>query len=267
MIKRLTTSARLFFMGAYLSFVALFSWLRPQTYITMKIVGPLMYMLFFVLLGRHAAGNNDASFYVTGNALHAAAISGIYGVVQSIDGDRWNGTLMYLFGAPVNRLFLFLGRAFMHVVDGVLGVIAAFIWGLLVFGLDLSNTNLPALLLTIVVATLSTSGLGMVLGCLGLITRNVLFISNLVFASLWIFSGANVPIATLPQWAQAIAAGAPLTRSIAAGRSLIAGASFEQVAPLLAVEFAIGVAYALAGFVMFRWFETRARRRGSLEAM
>lgn len=267
MIRRLTTQARLFFMGAYLSFVALFSWLRPQTYITMKVVGPLMYMLFFVLLGRHAAGNEDATFYVTGNALHAAAISGIYGVVQSIDGDRWNGTLMYLFGAPVNRLFLFLGRAFMHILDGVVGVIAAFIWGLLVFGLDLSNTSLPGLLLTIVVATLSTSGLGMVLGCLGLITRNVLFISNLVFASLWIFSGANVPIATLPQWAQVIAYGVPLTRTIAAARSLVDGAPFEQIAPLLAVEFAIGLAYALVGFAMFRWFETQARQRGTLEAM
>lgn len=267
MIRRLMIGARLFFMGAYLSFVALFSWLRPQAYVTMKIIGPLMIMLFFVLLGRHAAGNNDATFYVTGNALHAAAISGIYGVVQSIDGDRWNGTLMYLFGAPVNRLFLFLGRAFMHVIDGVFGVVIAFTWGLLVFGLDLSNTNLPALLLTIVAATVSTSGLGMVLGCLGLITRNVLFISNLVFASLWIFSGANVPIATLPQWAQAVAYGAPLTRSITAARSLVAGAPFDEVAPLLAVEFAIGLIYALAGFAMFRWFETRARRRGTLEAM
>lgn len=267
MLKRLAIQARLFLMGAYLSFVALFSWLRPQTYLTMKIIGPLMYMLFFVHLGRHAAGNDDASFYVTGNALHAAAISGIYGVVQSIDGDRWNGTLIYLFGAPVNRLFLFLGRAFMHILDGVLGVIFALIWGLLVFGLDLSNAGLPALLLTILVATLSTSGLGMVLGCLGLITRNVLFISNLVFASLWIFSGANVPIASLPQWAQVIAQAVPLTRTIAATRSLVAGASFEQIAPLLATEFIIGLAYALAGFVMFRWFETRARRRGTLQAM
>jgi len=266
MVMALVTHTRLFFLGAYLSFIALFSWLRPQTYFAMKILGPLMSMLFFVLLGRYVAGNDDASFYVTGNALHAATVSGIYGVAMSIDGDRWNGTLMYLFGTPANRLVLFLGRAFMHVVDGAVGVAMALLWGVLLFDLDLSAASLPALLATILVATLSTSGLGLVLGCLGLITRNVLFISNLMFVLLWIFSGANVQLETLPRWAQGLSQIAPLTRSIAAAREVIGGAGLSEIAPLLGMELFVGLAYGLAGFAMFRWFEIQARRRGTLEA-
>lgn len=267
MLQKLVTNARLFFLGAYLSFIALFSWLTPQAYFVTKMLGPVMTMLFFVLLGRYAAGNDDASFYVIGNALHAATLSGIYGVVMSIDGDRWNGTLIYLFGTPANRLLLFLGRAFMHVLDGALGVAAGLLWGVLLFGLDLSAANLPALLPVIVVATLSTSGLGLVLGCLGLITRNVLFISNLVFALLWIFSGANVALATLPPWAQTVAYALPLTRSIAAARSVIAGAPLSEVLPLLSMDLLVGLVYALVGFAMFRQFEAQARRWGTLEAI
>lgn len=266
MIRRLISNARLFFLGAYFSFIALFSWLTPQAYFGAKVLGPVMTMLFFVLLGRYAAGNDDATFYVVGNALHMATLSGIYGVVMSIDGDRLYGTLIYLFGTPANRLVLFVGRAFMHVLDGALGVAAGLLWGVLLFGLDLSAANLPLLLLVIVVAVLSTSGLGMVLGCLGLVTRNVLFISNLVFFLLWIFSGANVQLSTLPAWAQTVAFALPLTRSIAAARLVVAGAGLSEVSSLLWGDLLVGLIYALVGFALFRWFEVQARRRGTLEA-
>lgn len=256
---------RLYFLGAYLSFIALFSWLQPQAYLAMKVITPVTSMLFFVLLGRYVAGNDDASFYVIGNALHAASISGIFGVAMTIEGDRWNGTLPYLFAAPANRLFLFLGRAFMHILDGALGVTAGLIWGILLFGLDLSAASPTALLLTILVATLSTSGLGLVLGALGLITRNALFISNLVYALLWIFSGANLQLSALPAWAQTLSQAIPLTRSITAARAIIAGAPLQEIAPLLALDLLVGIAYALAGFLLFRAFEFQARRHGALE--
>ncbi len=257
---------RLFFLSAYLSYIALFSWLQPHTYFAVKLFSPLMAMTFFVLLGRHVAGNPDASFYVIGNALHAAAISGIYGVAMSIDGERWSGALIYLFGAPANRLLLFLGRAFMHLIDGAIGVVAGLLWGVLLFSLDLTAANLPALLLTIVVATFSTAGLGLLLGCLGLLTRNILFISNLVFFLLWIFSGANVPLHTLPPWAQAFSQALPLTRAIAAARLIVAGTSLHEVLPSLLAEVVLGLAYGLAGFILFRYVERRARRDGALEA-
>jgi hypothetical protein len=41
--------------------------------------------------------------------------------------------------------------------------------------------------------------------------------------------------------------------------------SFE-VSPLLLGEFLVGVFYASLGYALFRWFELRAKRRGTLEA-
>lgn len=123
LIRRLFINIRLFLYGALLSYVALFRWLRPTTYLASKVIMPLNQILFFTFLGRFATGSNNADFYVIGNAIQLAAISGVYGVTMSISGDRWEGTLAYLFGTPANRLLMFVGRAFIHVIDGMLGVV------------------------------------------------------------------------------------------------------------------------------------------------
>jgi ABC-2 type transport system permease protein len=266
-MKTITSNLRIFWQGTILSFMALFGWLRPATYIASKIVSPLMQMFFFTFLGTYATGPENAHFYVIGNAVQIAALSGIYGVTMSIGGERWSGTLVYLFGTPANRMMMFFGRAFMHIIDGVIGVVIAFTWGVLLLGLDLSQTNLPALGLTIIVTTISTSGLGLLMGCLSLVTANVGFVNNTVYFMLLIFSGANVDINILPGWMQALSNVLPLTRGIASARALIAGAGLQDVLPLLVQELGIGLAYGLLGYFLFKWVEVSAKRRGTLETI
>lgn len=266
-MKNLTSNLRIFWQGTILSFMALFGWLRPVTYVATKIIAPLMQMVFFTFLGTFATGSENAHFYVIGNAVQIAALSGIYGVTMSIGGERWAGTLIYLFGTPANRMMMFFGRAFMHIIDGALGVVIAFTWGILLLGLDLSQTNLPALGLTILVTTLSTCGLGLLMGCLSLITANVGFVNNSVYFLLLIFSGANVEINILPVWMQALSNVLPLTRGIASARALIAGAGLQDILPLLVQELGIGMVYGLLGYFLFKWVEISAKQRGTLETI
>ena len=264
---RISANVRLFFQGAYLSYAALFTWFAPWNYLASKIIMPLGQILFFTFLGTYATGQGSAEFYVIGNAVQLAAVSGVYGVTMSIGGDRWTGTLPYLFGAPANRLTMFFGRAVIHVVDGMMGVVIGLGWGALLLGLDLSHTDPLALGLTILVTAFSTSGLGLMLGSLSLITVNVMFVNNLIYFMLLIFSGSNLDLAKLPAIMQAISQAIPLTRGIASARLIIAGASLPDVLPLLVQEVGIGLIYALIGYVMFRWFETQAKRRGTLEVV
>lgn len=264
-MERFKLNVKIFFEGAYLSYIGLFRWLTPTTYFATLVFGPLIQMLFFVLIGTYAQGTDHAYFYVIGNALMNAAMSGIYGVTMSIGGERWSGTLPYLFGAPANRMSLFIGRAFMHVLNGMVGVVTGLLWGWLLFNIDYSATNLWALLLTILITTFSTSGLGLLMGCIGLITRNVMFVNNSVYFVLLVFSGANLEISTLPVWMQVVSRYLPLTRGIAATRQLIAGHSLAEIRPLLLEELAIGAFFALLGYSLFRWFEFVAKKRGTLE--
>ncbi len=266
-MKVLIKNLRLFGQGALLAYVALFHWLRPSQYVASKIIMPLAQMFFFVYLGTFASGPGAASFYIIGNSIQVAAISGIFGVTMSIGGERDAGTLPYLFGTPANRLTIFLGRASMNILDGGFNVVIAFAWGVVLLGLDLSHTDLAALALTILVTTVSTCGLGLLLGSLSLVTAQVMFVNNFVYFLLLIFSGANVPIQELPAWMQVISEALPLTRGIAAGRLLVGGSSLASVAPLLMTELGVGLAYGFLGYLFFQLFEVEARRRGTLEIL
>jgi ABC-2 type transport system permease protein len=264
-MRTFTNNLRLFWQGALLSYVALFHWMRPIQYMASKILMPLAQMFFFVYLGTYSSGSQNAAYYIVGNALQITAVSGIFGMTMSIGGDRDSGTLAYIFGTPANRLVVFMGRALMNIMDGVLGVVIAFIWGVVLMGLDLSHTNLAALALTIVITTISTCGLGLLLGCIALITVNVMFVNNFVYFLLLIFSGANVKLNELPAWVQIISSGLPLTRGISAARLLVQGAGFADITPLLLGELGVGIVYGILGYLLFAVFEVIAKRRGTLE--
>jgi len=264
-MRRLIASARIFVSGAWLSYIALFYWAQPAIYVGSKVITPLMYMLFLVCLGMSATGRETAEFYIVGNALQLTTFNGIFGVAMTVGRERNVGTLIYLVGSPANRLAIFLGQACINILDGMLGVVLGLAWGVLL-GLDLSAANLPGLALTIVITSASTCGLGLLLGSVGLTVLNVTVVNNVVFFLLLIFSGANLLFEKMPAWMQTISAGVPLTRGIQSARLLVAGASLAEVWPLLAGELAVGLTYALAGFIFFRWFEFQAKRRGTLEA-
>lgn len=266
LLSRLSLNARAFLQGAYFSYLALFSWLRPVSYMASKILMPLAEILFFTLLGMYATGPDTAEFYIIGNAMQLAAINGIYGVTMSVGGERWSGTLPYLFGTPMNRMMIFIGRAFMHIVDGMLTVAFGFLWGVTLLGLDLTLARPLPLALAVATVSFSTSGLGLLMGCLSLITRNIMFVNNTVYFLLLLLSGANIAIERFPNWLQTISWSLPLTRGILAARQIVDGAALSEVAPLLLAEAAIGAMYVTVGYAFFRTFETQAKVRGTLEA-
>jgi len=265
MFKQMWTNARIFFEGAMYSYRALFRWLNPATYLASKVFAPLTMMIFFVYIGAYASGRESAPYYVIGNALIFAASSGIYGVTMSVGGERWTGTLPYLFGSPANRMAVFVGRSLMHILDGMLGVFIGLGWGVLLFQLDLSHTDPGALLLTILITTFSTSGLGLLMGCLSLITRNVMLVNNTVYFLLLVFSGANIPVENLPAWMQPISQVLPLTRGVASTRAIIHGEDLAAVWVLLREELLIGSALTILGYFLFKTFEIQAKRLGTLD--
>lgn len=256
---------RIFFSGAWYSYMALFAWTTPSTYLAAKVGGPLGMILFFTVLGVAATGRESAQFYIVGNAMQMVAINGIFGVTTSVGGERGAGTLDAILGTPANRLSIFLGRAFFHILDGMVTVAIGFLWGVVLLGLDLSAANLPGLVLVVLITAISTCGFGLLLGSLSLITVNIMFVNNFVYVALLLLSGANVPLVKLPVWMQSISAVLPLTRGITAARLFVQGAHFEAVMPLLFGELTVGIVYGILGYLGFRWLEFQAKRLGTLE--
>ena len=107
--------------------------------------------------------------------------------------------------------------------------------------------------------------LGALIGSIGLRARDVFFAANLVYFLMLLFCGVNVDVSDLPGWMEAVGTAIPLTHGIQAARQIVDGATLGDVAGLVATEAAIGAAYGVAAYGLFRLFEAEGRRRASLE--
>ncbi len=264
-MKKLIGSVRIFLSSAWLSYVALLYWTLPINYLASHIIAPLTYIIFFLYLGISATGVDTAKFYLIGNAMHLCSLNGIYGVTLAVGSERSAGTLIYLVASPANKLSVFLGRTFFNIIDGVLTVSLVFMSGLFL-GVNLNGANWPGIFLTILVTTMSTCGLGLLMGSLSLLSLNVMFVNNTIFFLLLLFSGADIPRGLMPTWMQNIGNLLPLTRGITAARMFSDGAQVYSGLPLLFGELLIGVFYGMAGYILITWLEKIARQRGTLDA-
>ncbi len=265
-MNKLTSSLRIFVSSAWLSYVALFSWVRPSYYIACKVLLPITQMLFFVYLGISASGPDMINFYIVGNALQMIAVNGIYGVTEVVGAEREMGTLIYLLGSPANRAAIFLGRALFNILDGITTVIICFLWGMLL-GLDLSHTNFLGLAITVLITALSTCGFGLLLGSLSLLSVNIMFLNNTIYFLLLVFSGANLPLQKMPEWIQMVGKCLPLSRGIQSARLFVDGRSISEVWPIVIGELTIGLVYALLGLGLFHMLELQAYRSATLESV
>lgn len=254
---------RLFVVSAYFSFKGLFRWLQPEQYLLQKILFPLVQLSFFTLVGVYG-GSQPPAFYLIGNAL-VVAFRPMFAVTTAIADERAQGTLPYLLASPANRAVLFFGRAALQVFDGLLDIALAFAFAVFIFGLDLSGANWPGLVAAALMASLAGCAVGLVLGSAAYLFLDALFLANAMMFAMLLLTGANVPLDRLPGAVAAIGLALPLTRTIEAGRLYAAGAPFAEGLAPLAGDLAVIVAWSLAGYALFSWIETQARRRGTFE--
>lgn len=260
------TPLRIFFVGGALSYRALFNWIRPDIYIPTMLGSPLFQILFFTHLGRFS-GLRDDAFFVIGNAVQACSMACIYATTMTIANERYFGTLSALLATPANRMALFLGRSLPPIANGLLVSVFGLAAGVLLLDFSLADADLGALAVTLLITVLSCTGLGLLIGSIGLRARDVFFASNLVYFLMLLFCGVNIPIESLPAWMETVGRSVPLTHGIIAAREIAAGASLGQVADLVVTELAIGVTYGAIAFGLFRFFELESRRSASLEAI
>ena len=257
-------AARIFVVGGLTSFRALFYWLTPWIYIPTMFISPIFQILLFAYIGRSAHLRSD-EFYVIGNALQYCSIPCLFAMAQMVGGERYQDTLSAILVSPAPRIPLFFGRSLPVVLNGALTAAFALAVGSLILGVHLPASSFAPLALTVVVAAFACTGLGLINAALSLRIRENAVLSNVIFGFLLIFTGANVPLDSLPGWMSTAAQGMPFTHAIAAARKLAAGSSLGDVGGLLGAEVLVGAVYGLLGYGLLRWFETQGRRHATLE--
>ena len=256
---------KIFISSAVFSFRAQFDWLNPAMWITMKFVLSLSQMAFFVFVGIFAGA--PIAFIAVGNALQSISWNTVFSVINITGHDKWDGTLPLVLATPANRLPLYVGRAMIHVLDGILSAAISFVFAVFLFGVDFSLTNPIALIVAIVLTAFTMAGFGLLIGGFCFFFRNPMVFANIFTFCLLIFCGVNFPVTSLPSVIQPVSYIFPLTYGLTAARNAIAGQDIIQIGPTLAIQLVVGVASMLIGYVLFRSFENNARKTGKMEAI
>jgi len=256
---------KVFVSSAIFSFRAQFDWLNPAMWITMKFVLSLSQMAFFAFVGVFAGAS--VPFIAIGNALQSLSWNTVFSVINITGHDKWDGTLPLVLATPAHRMPLFIGRAMIHVVDGLISVAISFAFAAFIFGVNFGQADVLALTLTVFLTAFTMAGFGLFIGGLSFFFRNPMVFANIFTFVLLIFCGVNFPVQSLPTVIQPVSYLFPLTYGITAARSAISGGNLIQIAPTLALQLIVGFAAMVVGFLFFRSFENSARKTGKMEAI
>jgi ABC-2 type transport system permease protein len=256
---------KVFVSSAIFSFRAQFDWLNPAMWITMKFVLSLSQMAFFAFVGVFAGAS--VPFIAIGNALQSLSWNTVFSVINITGHDKWDGTLPLVLATPAHRMPLFIGRAMIHVLDGLISVAISFAFAAFIFGVNFGQADVLALTFTVFLTAFTMAGFGLFIGGLSFFFRNPMVFANIFTFVLLIFCGVNFPVQSLPNVIQPVSYLFPLTYGITAARSAISGGNLIQIAPTLALQLVVGLAAMVVGFLFFRSFENNARKTGKMEAI
>jgi ABC-2 type transport system permease protein len=150
-------------------------------------------------------------------------------------------------------------------VDGAITVLFALPIALLVFQLDLSQTNIGFLTLCVILISITATGLGYIMGVVTLLSRDGWMITSTLSLAFYVLIGVNFPIDLLPPALKSISLALPMTRGIQAARLALGGAPFSEFSSLIAGEVLVGLIYIIFGYALFRVVERLSCKSGMLD--
>ncbi len=266
MFTYIMQGTRVFVSSAVLAKRALFSWLNPALWAMQLFFMSLFQMAFFVYIVKFAGGEEiGIAFVAVGNAIASVAYVAIFSVCNITGEEKQGGTLTPLLATPANRMAMFVGRAMFQVFNGIATVFIALFYAWAVFGVDFSMTNWPALIVVVVLTSLTTVGFGLMLSSFGLYLRTSMVIANIFLFIGLLFSGVNFPVTYLPDYLQPLAYIFPLTYGTEAAREAVSGTGLMGMADLLIAQIIVGTIALLIGYLIFKLFEDLSRRLGTMD--
>jgi ABC-2 type transport system permease protein len=201
-------------------------------------------------------------------ALIWSYLSMIFDVLsETVQWERWEGTIEYTFMSPTSRVTHLLGMGVYAVVYGIIRTAVVLGVAMLAFDLDLSEANYWAALVVLAVCSISLVGFGVVAAVMPLLSpEKGQQVTYIVSALLLLVSGVYYPVKVLPEWMQVIAQYSPVTYALEGSRAALqdgVGLShlWGSIWPLLIM----GAGFVPMGLFVFHLGESYAKRTGKLK--
>ena len=220
---------------------------------------------FFALIGKLLRSDQQAHFFLIGNAVVVAAMGALF-AINMTTAERANGTLSLLLASPTRPVVVFASRGLYVTADGILnGLLGLFIAGPL-FGLHLPWPRILVVIPLTVVVGISAYCLSTFLAGVILRKREITgLVVNATVVTLMVLCGVNVPVSFYPTWLAWISRCLPITNGLEAIRDVIDGAPWSAVAAHTGAELLVAAVWLALALATFGRVMRAGQRDGSLE--
>jgi ABC-2 type transport system permease protein len=201
-------------------------------------------------------------------ALIWSYLSMIFDVLsETVQWERWEGTIEYTFMSPTSRVTHLLGMGVYAVVYGIARTAVVLGVAMLAFDLDLSKANYWAALVVLAVCSISLVGFGVVAAVMPLLSpEKGQQVTYIVSALLLLVSGVYYPVKVLPDWMQVIAQYSPVTYALEGSRAALQdGVGLSQLWSSIWPLLVMGAVFVPMGLFVFHLGESYAKRTGKLK--
>jgi ABC-2 type transport system permease protein len=186
---------------------------------------------------------------------------------ETVQWERWEGTIEYTFMSPTSRVTHLLGMGVYAIVYGIIRTALVLGVAMLAFDLDLGNANYVAAVVVLAVCSISLVGFGVVAAVMPLLSpEKGQQVTYIVSALLLLVSGVYYPVNVLPDWMQKLAAVSPVTYGLEGTRAALRDGAgvvdlWGSIWPLLLM----GAVFVPLGIWVFHLGELYAKRTGKLK--
>ena len=201
-------------------------------------------------------------------ALIWSYLSMIFDVLsETVQWERWEGTIEYTFMSPTSRVTHLLGMGVYAVVYGIIRTAVVLGVAMLAFDLDLSQANYWAALVVLAVCSISLVGFGVVAAVMPLLSpEKGQQVTYIISALLLLVSGVYYPVKVLPEWMQVAAQFSPVTYALeGSSAALLRGVGVSQLWESIWPLLVMGAVFVPLGLFVFHLGERYAKRTGKLK--
>ena len=228
--------------------------------------------IVFIGEGVQAAGGQIDVQLITTQLLVGAVVWAYLGVIfeiltETVDWERWEGTIEYTFMAPLSRPVHLFGMGLFAIVYGIIRAILLFGVVALFFDLDLAQADYVAAIVILLVASISFIGIGMMTAVLPLISpEKGTQLGFMAQGILLVISGVYYPVSVLPDWMRVASIFSPATYALDGLRdAILRGDGITDMGDELWPLVLIGAVSIPLGLLVFRIGEQYAKRHGKLK--
>ncbi|MDD2665474.1 MAG: ABC transporter permease [Methanocellales archaeon] len=210
-------------------------------------------------------GGDYFSFVLIGIAFSGYLTTALRGFSESIRGEQMMGTLEAMLVTPTNTSTIITLSSLWSFIFTSLRVLIYLLIGAFLLGVDMSNANLFAAMLILILTIICFSSIGIISASFIMILKRGDPINMLFMSTSELFGGVLFPITVLPEWLQTVSHLLPITYSLSGMRhALLQGYSLRALAPDIIALAVFTVVLVPLGLLAFTYAVKKAKVDGTL---